>query len=205
MDSRSSDKEQVGSSDGHAISPSSHIRLNMLCLIGATIGVAAIALPWFGTRAGPLYEEWSFAAWIWDMLRSGTSALEFYLAFGFFLTGTILAFFTPVGGGLQVIGLTEFCLEELDREESFSQYSHYEGQFAVGFFVACVSSAFVLASIVRPVGIGCGKSVGSLRSRLMVVLGTKSRSDCRAVLRALREHRSWAFAWGSQPFFSGLP
>lgn len=168
----------------------------MLCLVGATIGVAAIALPWSGTGAGPWYEEWAFAAWICDLVSSHVSVLEFYLAFGFFLGGTILAFLTPVGGALQVIGLAEFCFEEFERQESFQQNSYYEGQFAVGFFVACISSAFVLVSIVRPLGIGYGEPPGSLWARLMVVSGTKTRLNCCPILRALGEHKSWAFAWG---------
>jgi hypothetical protein len=173
------------------------VRVNVLCLVGATIGLASILLPWAGTRAGPfLYEENAFVVWIWNLVQDLVSVPDLYVAFLLFLGGTILAFLTSVGGIFQAIGLIGFYLEEIDRQASLGQHSSYEGQFAFGFYFAILSSALVLASIVKPLGIGFDEPLKSWRSRLKVITGIGSKPKRLEVLRALRSYESWTFAWG---------
>lgn len=173
------------------------VRVNMLCLIGATIGLASIALPWAGTRAGPLlYEERAFVVWIWDLVQELRGEPGLYVAFILFLGGTILAFLTSIGGIFQAIGLSSFYLNEIDRQASMAQHSSFEGQFAVGFYLAILSSMLVLVSIVKPLGIGLDEPLKSWRSRLKVVTGIESKPKRPEVLRTLGSHRSWIYAWG---------
>jgi hypothetical protein len=168
--------------------------LNVFCLIAATASLAALALPWTWTRAGPYYEETNVLVLYIDTLRQFYSP-DIMISASLYVGGTLLAFITPLGAIPQATGLTWFYLNELDRQESFSRYGYFEGGLAVGFLVACISSVLILLSLIRPLGIGYGGSPGPLLMRLKVALMPKTRLNLDGVLHVLRKYKSWMFAW----------
>jgi len=179
----------------HPIQSSSAISLNVLCLIGATIGIAAIALPWRWTRAGLAYEESILGIQFWDLLTSYSSHVDYLIGFGLYVGGAILSFATPLAGIPQAIGLTELYLKELERQESFRDYGTYQGGFAVGFVIACLSSVLVLVSLIKPLGVGYEKSPLPWAKRLRVWTIPKTVLHCRNVSYVLGKHKEWALAW----------
>lgn len=121
---------------------------NLYCIAGALIGIAAIFTPWITTSAG-LFEDSNNQD---EMIRDGVTHSHYldYLLGGFlFVVGCLIAFYTPLGGSIQSVGLVLFLHAELDRQEAFrdSTQSIYHGSVGFGFFLGCVSAVIVLSSI----------------------------------------------------------
>jgi hypothetical protein len=182
-------------SDDCSIPSSPSVRLNVFCLIAATAGLAALALPWTWTRAGLYYEETNVLVLYIDTLRPVVYYPDLQISMSLYVGGTLIAFLTPLGAIPQATGLTWFYLNELDRQESFSRYGYFEGGLAVGFLVACLSSILILVSLVRPMGIGYGGLPNPFLTRTKVASMPKTRLSLNGVLRVLRKNKSWMLAW----------
>ncbi len=156
------------------------ISVNLLCILGAVVGLASLLLPWQWTAEGFSSTDWSVA----DLLRDGAHGHPgiIYPALIVYVTGTIMALFAPPGGFVQIVGLTMFCSEEIKREEN---YTFMETGLSVGFFVATISTAIVMAALISPTGPGHGAGTKWWSSRAFTFARTRVANN-----RVLR--LSWA-------------
>jgi hypothetical protein len=168
----------------------------MMCLIGATIGIASIFLPWFVAAVGPFRDERALTAWIWDLLQAHSGDLGLYAPFLIFLLGTLLAFWTPLGGILQALGLATFYVMEIGWKVPPDGGYGFVAPLAVGFYLAVLSAIMVMISMVKPLGIGFSELHGPARPRFQVFSGARWRRHWRDMLRLLRDNEPWGFAWG---------
>lgn len=171
MDSPS---ERMSGGESRAVS------VNLPCIMGAVVGLASLLLPWLWTAEGFSSMDWSAA----DMLRDGASGdlSGIYTALIVYVTGTVVALFAPPGGLVQVMGLAMFYSEEVNREES---YTFMETGLSVGFFVATISTAIVMAGLITPTGPGYGTKNTWWSSRAFTFARTRVSNN-----RVLR--LSWA-------------
>lgn len=147
--------------------------VNVLCLIGAIIGLTAVFLSWNWIGAGFVQEERSIWHLVWDMLPH--DALDLFVVSGvLFVFGSLLALVTPTGGLLQAIGLVGFYVREVDMEEWLP--SGWVGGLAIGWYLGILSAALVLASMVLPLGIGYSDLTMSWSRRLRVFFSHESKA-----------------------------
>lgn len=147
--------------------------VNVLCLIGAIIGLTAVFLSWIWTRAGFVQEERSIWHLVSDMLPH--DALDLFVVSGvLFVFGSLIALVTPAGGLLQAIGLVGFYFREVDREEWLP--SGVVGGLAIGWYLGILSAALVLASMVLPLGIGYSDLTMNWSRRLRVFFSHESKA-----------------------------
>ncbi len=147
---------------------------NALCLCGAIVGVAAVFCGWFVITEGDAEDSTSLAAilleafdpWWGDATSLGAGLL--------FVTGTVLAFVTPLSGPLQALGLGVTVWRVLDVRPSLEE-GGYGGEFGVGlgFYIGVLSTGLVLMSLVFPQGPGFETGVGGMRNRLLVLVRLK--------------------------------
>lgn len=81
----------------------------------------------------PFHANWSFA----DLVIHGAVALHLPLLL--FLLGTVMAFVTPLGGIFQIGGLVAFTGTFISQI-----YDGFDWYFDVGFYVALISTVFVM-------------------------------------------------------------
>lgn len=158
-------------------------RVNLLSIGGAAVGVVSMFITWGIWRvvyilqiphgAGVL-EEYSLVAIFW--LGGSVFGQHFALAIGLFMTGTAMAFVTPLGGFLQLAGASAF-LWTIVPDQRPTVY------LGAGPFVGLIAGIVTLAGLLRPIGIGYEGSKASLLGRLLTV--TRSSKDFRLNLLAL--------------------
>ena len=119
------------------------VRLNILCLVGAVIGVIAVFSTWITAR----FLFWSREMNLIDVYNQVGSSSHYYLPAVLLLIGAVVVFITPVGGILQVIGVPIFL-------SVFATNSDGKLPSGVGPYLALVGAVIVLASLVYPVGLG---------------------------------------------------
>lgn len=177
------------------------VSVNMLCIVGATIGIFSLFLPWIWIGEG----DWQIDSSVYDTLlspqdgRSGWWESMSEVSLIVFISGTVLAFAFPAACGVQAIGIVSFYVEHLRTD----LWIGYDLGLSIGFFAAIASTALVTSSLIAPWGIrfdasqrrwpsrtwtacrapeGCGRKAG---------LSLASPLD---VLRALRKNRKWTAA-----------
>lgn len=147
--------------------------VNVLCLIGAIIGLAAVFLSWSRIRVGFFQEERSIWHLVSDMLPH--DPLDLFVVSGvLFVFGSLLALVTPTGGLLQAIGLAGFYVREVDMEEWLP--SGTAGGLAIGWYLGIFSAALVLTSMVLPLGMGYSDLTMSWSRRLRVFFSHESKA-----------------------------
>jgi len=147
--------------------------VNVLCLIGAVIGLTAVFLTWSWIRVGFFQEEHSIWHFVSDMLPH--DPLDLFVVSGvLFVFGSLLALLTPAGGLLQAIGLAGFYFREVDKEEWLP--SSAVGGLAIGWYLGILSAALVLASMVLPLGIGYSDLTMNWSRRLRVFFSYESKA-----------------------------
>jgi len=145
------------------------LRVNILCLVGAFVGLIAIMLPWNSV--------WFFSVNLIDLINIGsgyfgqTSPEAGILVIGsiIFIIGTLVAFLTPTGGIVQIAGLGIL----------FYLFSGADSHFpnGIGFYLACVSPIMILlglvgskmmtVSLTEPMSIGYDNRPPNMRDRLL--------------------------------------
>jgi hypothetical protein len=134
------------------------MKVNVLGLVGAVIGVVAIFSTWLGYASG-----WFHGAVSWnliDILNDAPAYHNAWYAALFFIVGTLVAFLSPAGGLLQVAGVLFWWTYYLDyRGEMPSRMASYIG---------LASAIIVLASMLRPLGLGLMKGPFGLKDRLLI-------------------------------------
>jgi hypothetical protein len=128
-------------------------RINLLGLVGAITGIVAIFSTWLGLGHLITFN-------LIDVLNDvSANGIAWYSAV-LFITGTLVALLSSVGGVLQVGGVSlwwYYVLRESDKIPS-----------KVGSYIGLISAIIVLASMVRPLGPGLMKGPFELKSRLLV-------------------------------------
>jgi hypothetical protein len=128
------------------------LRINILCLIGAIIAVVASILPWLNNllslSAGesPIDLAFSFHYSKWNGLQL-TSII--------FVLGAFVAFFTPLGGIVQLTGVLFFIATvNAINNEIFAIYAF--NRFSIEWNIAfgIVSASISIVSMMIPLGIG---------------------------------------------------
>jgi hypothetical protein len=131
-------------------------KINLLGLAGAIIGIVAIFSRWIGVSiVGFNLID------VINLVNSEVAPQDYRFASILVIVGTIIALVSPLGGVLQIIGAPWFILVWANR---------HDGQIisSVGPYLAIASAIIVLASIVRPMGLGLMRGPFPVRSRLLV-------------------------------------
>jgi hypothetical protein len=145
--------------------------VNLLCGVGACIGVAALFLTWIYE---PLHVTIRNEPTIVYMVAT---QYLYYGAAVVFLIGTVVAFVSPLGGVLQVAGLIVFALGIVDsgNDQWLKGYDPQQ-ELRIGMYLGIVSCSLVLASLFRPLGTGKLRPARVRHIRLVERLLTVSQS-----------------------------
>jgi hypothetical protein len=163
--------------------------INILCLCGLILGIAAVFSTWTYYSEGD-YTSTTYLITILPptVLIAGASL---------FVLGTILAILTPLAGLVQVAGLVGFLAPTMDRAALWSEHSGGSVEFgpSVGFYVGVLSAVLVLASLIHPMGPGFGRSRTTLRRRFFVYTSGKHRRKREWVYHGPRMKHKRAREW----------
>ena len=125
-------------------------------------------LIWYSTREiidffehGPEYMIWIRDWTLIDGYERMGSSFPLWLPQTLFIIGTIAAFITPLGGVIQLSGISMFIYK-------LASVNDGDLPAEVGPYVGIVSGALALVSIVYPIGLGYRKRPVSLVGRLLV-------------------------------------
>ena len=132
------------------------LRVNVLCLAGALIALAALGSPWFTHQtvsAHPLITEYESHNLF--MVLDQSFGLEAMLASIVFIVGTAAAFVTPLGGFLQAFGVFWFWQVRHAITGTLATSGWIDkNYFDYGFYMGIISCALVVSSMFIPLGIG---------------------------------------------------
>lgn len=143
------------------------MRVNVLCLMGAVLGFFCMyELTWASGSYGivdPLGRgieaDWA----IWPPIDYFSTG-EMYS--WFFVVGTVLAFFTPLAGLLQLCGITIFAFRLNDILSGPAGAGTWG---ASGLVVAIVATSMILASFAFPYGVGYKGRPVDLPGRILTI------------------------------------
>ncbi len=163
----------------HGDSPEPGVALvwnvNLLCLVGASIGVVSAFVAWINeppTIPGPWsnYREPSLIFMVANhYLYRGAAAV--------FLIGTLAAFASSLGGVLQTASLIVFAKGIIDSGgDPWLDGIDPQQTLNIGMYLGIVSCALVMTSLSSPLGTGCLRPGRSRNIRLMERLLTFTHS-----------------------------
>jgi hypothetical protein len=115
------------------------VSVNMLCIIGATVGLASIFLPWDGWSEGIFHSDRSLVEILWNTDFDIDNLLLSSCVI--FAAGTLLAFAFPMAGAVQIAGLALFLGYASDIEAEFPVNARYELAPSIGYCVAVRGSS----------------------------------------------------------------
>ena len=147
--------------------PPYQIKVNVLCLAGAILGVLSLFMPWALVHDSFLDETTNIGAFDFDESFQGSATFSdnFQFTVTLFMIGTLVAFLLPLGGILQIIGSVGFILTTV----TYPEIGNDEVIFWVGAAIAIISSVMVLIGLAYPEGIGFEKGKRSAVERLLTV------------------------------------
>ncbi len=129
------------------------LNVNLLCIAGACIGVAAMTVTWIyyppNTPSPPSpYMEPSIVFMVsHQAIAFGASLL--------FSIGTLAAFASPLGGFLQISSMALFAWDVLESgNDRWLDGIDPQHQLRLGMYMGILSTAIVLASLLYPIGLG---------------------------------------------------
>lgn len=127
------------------------MRINMLCLIGAVIAVLSLSMPWVVIQTDESNDLTYIGAFELDDPITGIRSLPETLHYSLtiFMIGTVIAFFTPLGGIPQLMGSLGVFLTTITTKLEDGQMGVYLGAGA-----AVIGSVCVIMSLLAPLGIG---------------------------------------------------
>jgi hypothetical protein len=138
------------------------LRVNVLCLIGAILAAVSLFLPWATVQDQASGAKRDLGAFDFEETFLGFHlfSANFRYSVILFVIGTAVAFLSPLGGIMQLIGCVGFILTTLT-----TRFEGVEMVFWIGAAVALISTAMVLLSLVSPTGVGyeAGKRLGITR------------------------------------------
>lgn len=174
------------------------VSVNVLCLLGAIVGIVSLFLPWCVLVDGPNELGRSLLAFMVD--SRGLPLEPMFVAALMFITGTVVAFLFPAASAVQAAGVVLFLQTFMAFPDSIMGW-HYE--LSSGFYAGILSSAMVLAGLLRPVGPGCDSrrpwwsrrtEVSSRADFLEGMLVRQSLAMPRETARALKGAGSQVYA-----------
>ena len=127
--------------------------VNMLCIVGAVIGVVAVFLTWIHEPPSmPSPPSIQYDPTIAYMV---TNQYLYYGASVAFLVGTVAAFATPLGGVLQTGGLLVFAAGIIDSgNDLWLDGIDPQQELRAGMYLGIVSCTLVMTSLFSPLGTG---------------------------------------------------
>jgi len=147
------------------------LRINVLCLVGAFLAVICLFLPWAVAHEKIGSDKAYLGAFDFNKSFLGIHLFpdNFRNAVTLFLIGTVVAFFCPVGGILQLLGSLAFLLTTVTTTSETIDLTYW-----IGAIIAPVSSVLVLGSLIYPLGVGYEAGKRDAISRLLSVSAVKS-------------------------------
>lgn len=138
-------------------------RVNIVCLVGAVMGLAALLLPWVTITSFETYDT-NFRAdeYLATTDQIGTDDFILWLVVGAyaFIAGTALAFSSPLGGILQGVGIAMTYIGGYTVGEHAYFGDVYESSYDItigpgtGLYLATASAILVLVSLAKPIFVG---------------------------------------------------
>ena len=152
------------------------LNLNLLCIVGACLGIAALFLTWISQSAAWAVDSLEPTILQMVVYQHGSLSLVsdelYYFAAVLFLVGSFAALATPVGGILQSISLVSFAWCVLDSGDETAWI--YPQELRLGMYLGMASCCLVLMSLFIPLGTGSlrpGKSRNiRLTNRLLTII-----------------------------------
>ena len=134
------------------------VRLNILCLVGAVIGVVAVFSTWI--TVGFMF--WSREMNLIDVYNQVESSSDLWLPAILCLIGAVVAFISPLGGVMQIVGVPLFI-------SAFTSNTDGKLPSGIGPYLALVGAVIVLASLVYPIGVGYRQKPAGVLGRLLSI------------------------------------
>lgn len=136
-------------------------RVNLLCLVGALVGVMSIFLIWVKIRVFFVSGELNLI----DLLNlaadnTGMEAGQVGIGCILVIVGSLLMFLSPAGGVLELLGVLLFL-------EWFLSGSGGEFPSSAGAYAALASGIIAIAAMTIPIGLGYGLAPIGLKGRLL--------------------------------------
>ena len=136
----------------------SGVRLNILCLVGAVVGVIAVFSTWMTLGFGFSTREMNLI----DIYTEVRSSSDFWLPAVLCLIGAAVSFISPLGGVLQIVGAPLYVAV-------FMSTSDPRLPSGIGPYLALAGAIIVLASLVYPVGPGYRIKPVGVTGRLLTI------------------------------------
>ena len=136
------------------------MKINFLGLVGAVIGAIAIFSTWITIT----FLIWGKSMNLMDVVNEAGTPSDWWLPSILFIVGTLIAFVSPVGGVLQLVGAPWFIIV-------FTQHADGRIPSGIGPYLGIASAIIVLASMARPLGLGLMKGPIGIKNRLLVFSG----------------------------------
>jgi hypothetical protein len=140
--------------------------VNLLCLIGACIGVVALFVAWINeppTMPGPWHISWEPS-----VIYMVTNHYLYYGASAVFLIGTMAALASPLGGTLQTASLIIFAIGIIDSgSDLWLDGINPQQTLRIGMYLGIVSCTLVTTSLFSPLGTGKLRPGKSRKIRLI--------------------------------------
>lgn len=150
---------------------SERLSVNMLSMIGGLVGIACLFLPW-ASESVPSVNVLGvnyLSPGRWFLM--GVDDLPLRISMAVFLAGCVLAFLSPSGGAIQLVGGILFLTYIRDW-----LVGSYAGRVDYAWVLALAAGCITLAGFVRPTGFGFLKSKCSLVERLLAWGVPRSRT-----------------------------
>ena len=145
-------------------------RLNLLCLLGAILALAAIGAPWFThqtVQAHPLITQYDSHNLF--MVLDQSYGVDAMVAAIMIVAGTGAAFATPLGGFAQAFGIFWFWQTRSGIAGTLTTNDWIDrNYFDAGFYLGIIACGIVLASMFVPLGVGYLLRRKTLRARLFI-------------------------------------
>ncbi len=144
------------------------VRLNILCLAGASLGALSLFLTWVEILTSNIaycaFEDMSVV----DILGNACHFdLMLRVACLLFLIGVVLAFVTAAGAVFESVGVSVFFVWYATATGSLFSGDVLPG--SAGAYAGMASAILVILALVRPVGIGYDGTTMTMKERLLAV------------------------------------
>lgn len=144
------------------------LKVNLLAILGGLLGVMCILLPWSVTSTDGVFGSTTTESVMTDYIHDGDSAFSFAIVL--FLLGSALALLTPLGSVGQFFGWLTFLAAIFgDLRTIHTAIADITLSLGLGFVVGVVASALVIASLLRPLGLGYTKGYVGVAQRFLTV------------------------------------
>jgi hypothetical protein len=144
---------------------SAKLRINLLCVMGAFIAFAAIALPWRTTELSTSYMQTSPLEYnLYDMITENST---WSVGAWIFILSSAAAFVTPLAGPTQLMGLLWWWGSARNTlGTSVVGDQTWTTGLGNGIWLGALAVAVVLTSFFFPIGFGYLGRRGSIMARL---------------------------------------